>query len=496
MNSGKERLTMRVYNTLTGEKEQFKPLTAGVVKMYVCGITAYDVCHLGHARSAVVFDMVVRYLRHMGYKVTYIKNFTDIDDKIIARAQLEQKSTEAVAETYIQAYYEDMDELGVMRADIEPRATEHIAEIIQAIGGLIQKQAAYSVDGDVFFDVSTFEHYGRLSGREKTGRMSGARVDVDTRKRNPDDFALWKASKEGEPKWESPWGYGRPGWHIECSVMSMKYLGQSFDIHGGGADLIFPHHENEIAQSEALTEKPFVKYWMHNGFITVNREKMSKSLGNFFTIKEILKKYDPEVVRFFLLSTHYRSPIEFSDEQLREAEATLDRVYSTSVRMYEFLKQKGKNTQTSLDESRFKENVEAFFKMFEEAMEDDFNSALALGHMFELIREINRFLDTRPKTASSRELVKQAQANLNKANLILNLFQRSSSDWYSALKDKKGIPLSQEAIEQKIKERAQARQQKDWVRADGIRQELRRWGIVLEDSQDGTSWKVELNVGN
>ena len=487
---------MRTYNTMTGEKEQFEPLQAGVVRMYVCGITAYDVCHLGHARSAVMFDMVVRYLRHKGYEVTYIKNFTDIDDKIIARAQAEQNTTEAVAETYIQAYYEDMDELGVMRADIEPRATEHIAEIIRAIEGLIQKQAAYAVDGDVFFDVSAFEHYGKLSGREKTGRMSGARVDVDTRKRNPDDFALWKASKEDEPKWTSPWGYGRPGWHIECSAMSMKYLGESFDIHGGGADLIFPHHENEIAQSEALTEKPFVKYWMHNGFITVNREKMSKSLGNFFTIKEILKQYDPEVVRFFLLSTHYRNPIEFSDEQLREAEATLDRVYSTNVRIHDFLNQTGKSAPASLDETRFEETVEGFWKEFEEAMDDDFNSALALGHMFELIREINRFLDTRPKTAGSRELVRQAQTNLNKASAILNLFQRSSADWNLALKDKKGIPLSEEAIEQQIKERAQARQQKDWARADSIRQQLRQLGIALEDGQDGTTWKVELNVGN
>jgi cysteinyl-tRNA synthetase len=444
----------------------------------------------------VVFDMVVRYLRHKGYEVAYIKNFTDIDDKIIARAQAEQNTTEAVAETYIQAYYEDMDELGVMRADIEPRATEHISEIIRAIEGLIHKQAAYAVDGDVFFDVSAFERYGRLSGREKTGRMSGARVDVDTRKRNPDDFALWKASKEGEPKWKSPWGYGRPGWHIECSAMSMKYLGESFDIHGGGADLIFPHHENEIAQSEALTEKPFVKYWMHNGFITVNREKMSKSLGNFFTIKEILKQYDPEVVRFFLLSTHYRSPIEFSDEQLREAEATLDRVYSTNVRIHDFLKQAGKSTPASVDETRFKETVEGFWKKFEEAMDDDFNSALALGYVFELIREINRFLDMRPKTTGSRELVRQAQTNLNKASAILNLFQRSSADWNLALKDKKGIPLSEEAIEQRIKERAQARQQKDWARADGIRQELRQLGIALEDGQDGTTWKVEFNVGN
>lgn len=486
---------MRVYNTLSREKEKFEPLEADTVRIYVCGITAYDLCHLGHARSAVVFDTIVRYFRYKGYKVAYVKNFTDIDDKIIARAQLEQKSTETIAETYIHAFYSDMDKLGVMRADIEPRATEHIEDIINSIEELIQKQAAYAVDGDVFFKVSAFQQYGKLSGRKNTGRMSGARVDVDTRKQSPDDFALWKASKQGEPKWESPWGYGRPGWHIECSAMSMKYLGQSFDIHGGGADLIFPHHENEIAQSEALTEKPFVKYWMHNGFITVDREKMSKSLGNFFTIREILKKFDPEVVRFFLLSTHYRSPIEFSDDQLKEGEATLDRYYSTVIRIEDFLKQKGKNTPATSDEVKFKELTEAFLIKYEEAMDDDFNTALALGHMFELIREVNRFLDTKPKSVSGQELVKLALDVLNTAGGILNLFHRSPFMWYLALKDLHGIPISQEEIKQKIEERGNARKQKDWSRADGVREELRQLGILLEDKPDGTIWKVDLYAG-
>lgn len=486
---------MLVYNTLTGEKEKFEPLEAGTIRMYVCGITAYDLCHLGHARSAVVFDTIVRYFRYKGYKVTYIKNFTDIDDKIIARAQLEQQSTEKIAETYIQAFYDDMDKLGVMHADIEPKATEHIQDIIHIIERLIEKKAAYAVGGDVFFNVSAFQHYGKLSGRETTGRMSGARVDVDMRKQHPDDFVLWKTSKEGEPKWKSPWGYGRPGWHIECSAMSMRYLGESFDIHGGGADLIFPHHENEIAQSEALTEKLFVKYWMHNGFITVNREKMSKSLGNFFTIREILKKFDPEVVRFFLLSTHYRNPIEFSDDQLKESEATLDRYYSTVIRIQDFLKQKGKDIPVTSDEEKFKETAEAFIKKYEEAMEDDFNTALALGHIFELIRQINRFLDTKPKSKRGQEVVQKVQSYLNTAGGILNLFHRSPAMWYLALKDIKGIPISKEGIEQKIKDRSESRKQKDWARADRIREELHQLGILLEDKPDGTIWKVDLHAG-
>ncbi|MDH4027885.1 MAG: cysteine--tRNA ligase, partial [Nitrospirota bacterium] len=308
--------TIKVYNTMSGKKEDFIPLVPKKVNMYVCGITAYDVCHLGHARSAVVFDIIKRYLRYRGYEVTHARNITDIDDKIIARAAKENLSTDEIAKKYTKEYYCDMALLGVGSADIEPNATGHIKEMIEAIQGLVDRGYAYTVDGDVYFEVSKFDGYGKLSKKNMKDLVSGARVDVDERKRSPLDFALWKSSKPGEPFWESPWGNGRPGWHIECTAMSSKYLGESFDIHGGGADLIFPHHENEIAQSEALSGKPFVKYWMHNGFITVDKEKMSKSLGNFFTIKDILEKYDPEVVRYFLLSAHYRSPIEFSDAQL------------------------------------------------------------------------------------------------------------------------------------------------------------------------------------
>jgi serine O-acetyltransferase len=309
---------IKLYNTMSGRKEDFIPLHPKKVNMYVCGITAYDVCHLGHARSAIVFDIIKRYLRFRGFDVTHVRNITDIDDKIIARAAQEGISTEEVAKKYTEEYYDDMELLGVSRADLEPNATDHIPEMVETIQGLIDKGYAYPVDGDVYFEVKKFSEYGKLSKKNVDDLMAGARVDVDERKKSPLDFALWKASKEGEPWWESPWGKGRPGWHIECTAMSSKYLGESFDIHGGGADLIFPHHENEMAQSEAFTGEPFVKYWMHNGFITVDKEKMSKSLGNFFTIKEILNRYEPEVVRYFLLTTHYRSPIEFSDAQLNE----------------------------------------------------------------------------------------------------------------------------------------------------------------------------------
>jgi len=313
-----KKSAMRIYNTQTGKKEDFTPLEPGKVGIYTCGVTVYDVCHIGHARSAVVFDMIRQYLRYRGYDVKFIKNFTDIDDKIINRANERGIPWDELARMYTDKYYDDMGRLGVEPADVEPKATEHIPEIIGIVKGLVDKGMAYEVDGDVYFEISKFPEYGKLSGRRLEDMRAGARVDVDERKRDPMDFALWKASKPGEPSWESPWGPGRPGWHIECSAMSIKHLGETFDIHGGGADLVFPHHENELTQSEAFTGKPFVKYWVHNGFITVDKEKMSKSLGNFFTIEDILKKFEPEVVRLFLLHTHYRSPIEFSDKLLDE----------------------------------------------------------------------------------------------------------------------------------------------------------------------------------
>ena len=487
---GKEEM-IRVYNTMKGEKEDFVPLQEKNVRMYVCGITAYDVCHLGHARSAIVFDIIKRYLRYRGFKVTHIRNITDIDDKIIARANEEKVPTDVIAKKYTEEYYADMDKLGVGRADIEPNATDHIEEMIDTVKALIDKGYAYPVDGDVYFEVGRFSGYGKLSKRNLDELLSGARVDVDKRKRSPMDFVLWKASKEGEPSWESPWGPGRPGWHLECTAMSVKYLGESFDIHGGGADLIFPHHENEIAQSEALTGRPFVKYWMHNGFITIDKEKMSKSLGNFFTIKDILQKYDPEVVRCFLLSAHYRSPIEFSDKQLNEAETSIDRYYSTAMRINDFIEAAG-DTDKAGNLSELEAMLLSVKDKFHSAMSDDFNTASALGYIFELLKETNRYLDSAPSGEKAREIVVRAKDLLDEIGGVLNIFNRNSEEWYSSLKKVRKIELSDEALLKKIDERQEARKSRDWASADRIRKELEGMGIILEDKKDVTSWKIKV----
>ncbi len=484
---------MKIYNTLTGRKEEFVPLIPEKVKMYVCGVTVYDHCHIGHARSAVVFDVISRYLKYKGFDVKYVRNFTDIDDKIINRANQENIAWDAVAKKYTDEYYKDMDRLGVGRADVEPKATEHMKEIIDIVKGLIDKGYAYEVNGNVYFAVEKFSEYGKLSKRDKEEMMAGARVEIDERKKNPLDFALWKKSKEGEPSWESPWGYGRPGWHIECTAMSIKHLGESFDIHGGGADLLFPHHENEIAQSEAFTGKSFARYWVHNGFITIDKEKMSKSLGNFFTIKEVLDKFDPEVVRFFLLSTHYRSPIEFSDEQLREAASSIDRYYSTIVRINDFLLKEPVAKEGFSDAGKiFEELILSFKENLEEAMDDDFNTALALGHIFELIREANRFLDNKPSGLKDRELLLKTKKLLFEAGNILNIFNRTPDEWYRSLMNIRKVGLSEKDIFDKIKERQDARQRKDWHMADTIRKELEEKGIILEDKKDRTDWKIKV----
>jgi len=482
---------MRLYNTLTSRIEEFVPLEPGKVKIYVCGVTVYDYCHIGHARSAIVFDVIRRYFKFKGYEVIYIRNFTDIDDKIINRAKEEGIPWYEVAKKYTQQYYKDMDILGVERADIEPRATDYIDEMINMIEGLIKKGYAYEIQGNVYFEVEKFENYGKLSKMSKDKMLAGARVEIDERKRNPLDFALWKASKKDEPSWKSPWGNGRPGWHIECSVMSIKHLGESFDIHGGGADLIFPHHENEIAQSEAFTGKPFVRYWIHNGFITVSKEKMSKSLGNFFTIREVIKKFDPEVIRVFLLRTHYRSPIEFSEEQLIETEASVDRFYSTIMRIehYKSLIKDNKNNQ---DVPMFTEQIEKFPEKFEEAMDDDFNTAAALGYIFEFIKEINRYLDTKPQGLKAKENLNKAIDTIKKYSKILNIFQRTPQQWYLSLLKTKGIKINKEEIERKIIERQKARANKDWNKADSIRDELFKMGILLEDTLHGTVWRVKI----
>ncbi len=483
---------MKIYNTLTGRKEEFVPLIPEKVKIYACGVTVYDHCHIGHARSAVVFDVISRYLKYKGFDVKYVRNFTDIDDKIINKAKQEGIAWDAVAKKYTDEYYKDMDRLGVGRADVEPKATKHIKEIIDIIKGLIDKGYAYVVNGNAYFAVEKFSEYGKLSKRDKEEMMAGARVEIDERKKNPLDFALWKKSKEGEPSWESPWGYGRPGWHIECTAMSIKHLGESFDIHGGGADLLFPHHENEIAQSEAFTGKPFAKYWVHNGFITIDKEKMSKSLGNFFTIKEVLDKFDPEVVRFFLLSTHYRSPIEFSDEQLREAESSIDRYYSTIVRINDFLLKETAKEGFSNAGKIFEGLILSFKEKIEEALDDDFNTALALGHIFELIREVNRFLDNKPSGLKDRELLLKTKELLFEAGNISNIFNRTPDEWYRSLMNIRRVGLSEKDIFDKIKERQDARQRKDWHLSDKIRKELEEKGVILEDKKDRTDWKIKV----
>lgn len=484
---------MKLYNTLSGKKEDFIPVTPGQVKMYVCGITVYDHCHIGHARSAIVFDIMRRYLAYSGYRVTFVKNFTDIDDKIINRARQEGIAWNEVADKYVAEYYQDMDQLGVGRADVEPKATEHIQEIIDITKGLLDRGYAYAVDGDVYFQIEKFSDYGKLSRRDLDEMIAGARVDVNEKKRNPMDFALWKASKEGEPSWTSPWGPGRPGWHIECSAMSRKHLGDTFDIHGGGADLTFPHHENEIAQSEAFTGKPFAKYWVHNGFITINKEKMSKSLGNFFTIKEILGNFDAEAVRFFLLSTHYRSPIEFSDEQLREAEASIDRYYTSALRIADFLEQDHTKEKTGADDNDFEELMGQFLDRVKEAMDDDFNAALAIGHIFELIRTLNKYMDGKPTGARAVALVKRAEELLKEAGGILNIFNRVPEEWNRALMRFKCPNVTEAFILSKIQERQKARENKDWAAADAIRKELDEKGVVLEDKKKGTAWKVKIS---
>ncbi|MBI5665894.1 MAG: cysteine--tRNA ligase [Nitrospirae bacterium] len=483
--------TIKVYNTMSGEKEDFVSLVPGKVNMYVCGITAYDVCHLGHARSAVVFDIIKRYLRYRGYEVTHTRNITDIDDKIIARAAKENISTEAVAKKYTAEYYRDMELLGVGRADIEPNATDHIKEMVHTIEVLIDKGYAYPVDGDVYFEVGKFCDYGKLSKKNPLDLLSGARVDVDERKKSPLDFALWKSSKPGEPSWESPWGKGRPGWHIECTAMSSKYLGESFDIHGGGADLIFPHHENEIAQSEAYSGKRFVKYWVHNGFITVDKEKMSKSLGNFFTIKDILDKYEPEVVRYFLLSAHYRSPIEFSDVQLNEAELSIDRYYTTVMRTNDYLETAG-DKEKAAPSTELEGLLASFKDKFHNAMNDDFNTALVLGFIFELIREVNKFLDAKPSGQKAKMLVIQARDLLAEVGGVLNIFNKTPKEWYSSLMKVKKIDLSESDLQERINARQAARENKDWAAADNIRNELLAKGIILEDKKDGTAWKIKV----
>ncbi|UCD72468.1 MAG: cysteine--tRNA ligase [Syntrophobacterales bacterium] len=489
-------MMLRVYNTLSGKKEVFKPLCDKKVGMYVCGVTVYDLCHIGHARSTVVFDVIFRYLRFLGYEVTYVRNITDVDDKIIKKANAEDVECEEIANRYIREFTTDMEALGLEKPTHEPKATDHIREMIRMAERLMERGYAYQTDGDVFFSVEKFAGYGKLSKRSPEQMRAGARVEIDEKKRNPLDFALWKASKPGEPSWDSPWGRGRPGWHIECSAMSQAYLGNTLDIHGGGKDLIFPHHENEITQSEGATGKPLSQYWVHNGFVNINREKMSKSLGNILTIKEILDRYHPEIIRFFLLSHHYRSPVDFSDRNLAEAKMSMDRFYSTLKRMDE-LEVEGLASQggeSSLEEGVQKafEGVKAFPERFKEAMDNDFNTALALGHFHDLARNLNAVMrDEGSRHDLPTNLVTSARDNFRLYGNILGLFQCHPRDYLEGQRRRElsGLQIAEDQINRMIRERDEARKQRDWKLADEIRESLSSMGIALEDEPDGTTWK-------
>ena len=459
---------LKIYNTLTREKQPFVPITPGKVSMYVCGMTVYDYCHLGHARVMMVFDVVQRWLRASGYAVNYVRNITDIDDKIIKRAAENNEPVTALTARFTQAMHEDAGALGVEKPVSEPRATAYVPDMVRMIEKLMDKGLAYrAANGDVYYDVRKFPGYGKLSGKSPDDLRAGERVEIGTDKHDPLDFALWKAAKPGEPEWDSPWGKGRPGWHIECSVMSERNLGSHFDIHGGGQDLQFPHHENEIAQSEGANGHIFVNYWMHNGFVRVDEQKMSKSLGNFFTVREILKKYDPEVVRFFILRTHYRSPLSYSDQHIDDARHALSRLYTA-------LK--------DVDAAKVKINwQESYAASFKEAMDDDFNTPEAVAVLFDLANEVN-------KTRSPQ------QAGLLKALAgVLGLLQRNPQIYLQSVPGEAvasaRAPLNPARIEELITSRAEARKSNNFAESDRIRDELLKAGVVLEDTPHGTVWR-------
>jgi len=490
-------MPLRVYNTMTGRKEEFIPLHDRKIGMYACGVTVYDLCHIGHARSAIVFDAIYRYLKYRGYEVTFVRNFTDIDDKIIKRANEQGVDYKTIAEKYIGEFNVDMGRFGLEKPKFEPKATEHISEMIKLISTLIEKGYAYQSGGDVFFSVEKFKEYGKLSKRNLEEMQAGARVGIDEKKENPLDFALWKASKPGEPFWESPWGKGRPGWHIECSVMSQKYLGETLDIHGGGKDLIFPHHENEIAQSEAATGMPFARYWIHNGFVNINKEKMSKSLGNILTLKEIFKDWRPEAIRLFLLSSHYRSPVDFSFDALSEVKSGLDRFYATLEAIQKELKgpspSKKKFESSPIKDAR--QILESFRTQFEEAMDDDFNTAQALGYFFDLQRHLNSLLDISKKQRAEEILamLREGFEYFTRFGSILGLFQEDPENYLSEQKKEglRRLNLAEGEILRLIDERNLARKEKNWKKADEIRNGLLSKGIVLEDTPAETIWKIK-----
>lgn len=477
-------MTLQIYNTLSHSKEPFVPIKGGEVGIYVCGPTVYDMSHIGHARAYVAFDCVTRYLRRR-FKVTYVRNFTDVDDRIIQRAAEVGEPASSVSERFIAEYSKDMEALGVLPADVEPKVTEHIAEIIALVQRLVERGLGYQVDGDVYYAVDKFSSYGRLSRRSLDDMEAGARVEVNEKKHNPMDFALWKSAKEGEPEWESPWGKGRPGWHIECSAMSKKYLGSTFDIHGGGKDLIFPHHENEIAQSEAASGQKFVNYWMHNGFVNLDNEKMSKSLGNFFTIRDVLEKFDAQALRYFLLTTHYRSPISFSDAMLKEAESRVRYLYDTLKRMDDAV---GDGTAVAPHLAGWSGDL---VSRFEAAMDDDFNTPKALGEMSEAFRLANDIL-SKPLDDVGERTLRAMRAMLRDVGATLGLFLEPPATVLGRMEQRQRAArgIDEAEVERLVAERTAARGAKDFARADALRDELAAMGVVIKDSASGTSWEL------
>ncbi|WP_123054749.1 cysteine--tRNA ligase [Clostridium sp. JN-1] len=463
---------MKVFNTMTRKKEEFVPLKKGQVAMYVCGPTVYNFFHIGNARTFVVFDTVRRYLEYRGYKVKFVQNFTDIDDKMIKRANEENITVRELGDKFIKEYYKDADALNIERATVNPRATEYIDQIIEFVSDLIDAGYAYEVDGDVYFSTKKFKGYGKLSGQNLDELQSGARIDVDDRKKDPMDFAVWKNQKEGEPAWKSPWGMGRPGWHIECSCMAYNLLGETIDIHAGGADLVFPHHENEIAQSEARTGKTFANYWMHSAFVNINNQKMSKSLNNFFTAREILEKYDADVLRLFMLSGHYRTQINFSIELLDSTKSALDRLYN-SITNLESLYDKVILEDLTEDENKYIELLSKYKEKYIEKMDDDFNTADAISVIFDLIKDVN----TNVNIGSSKKLIKYCLDLIRELGAPLGILQKS----------KKGNLEDQ--IKELIEKREEARKDKNWALSDKIRDELKTQGIILEDTSNGVRWK-------
>lgn len=457
---------MKLFNTLTKEKENFVPIEPGKIKMYACGPTVYNYFHIGNARTFMTFDAMRRYFQYRGYEVTFVQNFTDVDDKIIKRAQEEGITPKEVSEKYIQEYFKDAESLGIQRADFHPKVTEHMDDIIDLIKSLVDKGYAYESNGDVYFDVSKFKDYGKLSKQSIEDLCCGARVEVNEQKENPLDFALWKAAKEGEPRWESPWGWGRPGWHIECSAMAKKYLGDTIDIHGGGGDLVFPHHENEIAQSEAASEKPFANYWIHVGYLNVDNKKMSKSLNNFFTPREISQEYDLEVLRFFILSAHYRSPLNFSKELVEAAKNGLERLYNAKSNLQHFI---AHSQGTSAERPQWVEELAQYRERFIEVMDDDFNTADGVSVIFELVRHIN----THANAQVAKNHLEEAYNLLMELTGVLGLLNKGEEN------------ALEEELEALIAERQQARKEKNFKRADEIRDLLKARGIVLEDTPQG-----------